>query len=135
MESRFALRAIGIIVLLPTTLVAGFWTLLGVPALVDAIARPSVVHPYRAWLVAPLLVAGWFGLVTLWRLYYRFEAGRDLGDTRVYRAGLLAGCATSIALLLSMPGQFLAAWPLIGAVYFGWRLRALQKNAPDALSG
>lgn len=127
MASRFVLRMIGVVVLLPTTLVAGFWTLLAVPALADAIVRPSVVYPWRAWRLVPLLLGGWFGLVTLWRLYYRFDSGRDMGDVRFHRMGLSAGCATSIALLLSMPGHWLAAWPLIAAGYFAWRLRASRR--------
>ena len=129
MESKFALKTIGIVVLLPTTLVALFWTFLGVPALIDSIAHPSLVYPYRALVLAPVLVAGWFGLITLWRLYYRFDAHRPLGNIKVHWAGLVAGCTASVALLLAMPGQLLAAWPLIAAIYFGWRLHAYRLAA------
>lgn len=129
MESKFALKTIGIVVLLPTTLVALFWTFLGVLALIDSIARPDAAYPYRGLLLAPVLVAGWFGLTTLWRLYYCFDAHRPPGNVNVHWAGLLAGCATSIALLLAVPGQLLAAWPLIAAIYFGWLLRVSRLAA------
>lgn len=124
MDSGFALRVVGILVLMPTTLVAGFWTLLAVPALADAMSEPSVAYPWRVLWWATLLLAGWFGLVTTWRLYYRFESGDDVDNTAWHWAGLAAGCATSAALLVTIPGQYLAAWPLIGAAYFGWRLQA-----------
>jgi len=129
MESKFALRVIGIVVLLPTTLVASFWTFMGVPALIDSVTHPNTVYPYRALLLAPLLSAGWFGIITLWRLYSHFDANLDLGNIKIHWTGLVAGCLASAALLLAMPGQLLAAWPLIAALYFGWRLRASRLAA------
>lgn len=63
MSLRLVHKTIGVFVLLPTTLVAMFWTLLGVPALFDAFDNHGAACASVGLSLA--LVAGWFGLVTL----------------------------------------------------------------------
>jgi hypothetical protein len=129
MGSKVALKAIGILVLLPASLVAAFWSLLGVAALFDAIARPNPIYPYRGLALGLVLVAGWFGIVTLWQLYYHHNSDRPLGNIKARWAGLAIGCCASIALLVAVPGQWLAAWPLVATIYFVFRLQAYRAAA------
>lgn len=57
MQSRILLRLIAIAVLLPSTLGAGFWSMLGFGFVADALLRGE--HPAAAALVLAALVAGW----------------------------------------------------------------------------
>ncbi len=129
LSSTISLKLVAVLVLVPTTLVAAFWSLLGVPAFVDAVIHPNPVYPYRGWMLGPLLVAGWFGIVTLWRLYHHYVSGRPPGRSAVHWAGLATGCLVSIALLFVVRGQWLSAWPMVAAVYFALLL-CTSEHAP-----
>ena len=122
MSLRLVHKAIAVCVLLPTTLVAMFWTLLGVPALFDAFDNHGAAGASVGLSLA--LVAGWFGLLTLWRLYRNLGAAQFCERQTNYWIGLGAGVGASLYLLMTMPGQWLAGWPLVAALYFALRLRA-----------
>jgi hypothetical protein len=123
MESKFALRAIGIAVLFPTTMVAGFFSFLGIPFALDSIHHPNPVYPWRMALIGLLMAAGWFGIVTMWRMYYHYSSDRPLGNAKMALIGLISGISVAVALLSSMPGKLFVAWPLLGALYFLVRLK------------
>ena len=123
------LRLIAIVVLLPSTLVAGFWSLLGFGFVADALLRGE--HAGTAALVLAALVAGWIGLGTAWRLYYCLLR-QDLGFDR-QRAwwGLACGTLVAIGLIAAAAGPLMSrivyfGWPLLAVAFFSivlWRLR------------
>lgn len=125
----FVLRLVAIVVLLPSTLVAGFWSLPGFAFVADALLRSQ--HPGTAVVVLAALVAGWIGLGTTWRLYYcllRKELGFDRG-----RAwwGLACGTLVSIGLMVTSGSSLVGriayfGWPLLAVAFFSavlWRMR------------
>ena len=127
MPPTIVLGLIAIAVLLPSTLGAGFWTLLGVAWVVDALQ--SGQHTGAAIALIAAMAAGWFGLVTAWRLYYRLRR-KDLAfDRRIAWCGLASGALVCIALIAMTGGSLLFrlgffGWPLLAAAFFGavlWR--------------
>ncbi len=129
MQSRILLRLIAIAVLLPSTLGAGFWSMLGFGFVADALLRGE--HPVAAALVLLALVAGWVGLGTAWRLYYGLLRGDAAVDLRRGWWGLASGALVCIALVAVTSGSLLFricffGWPLLAVAFLGaqlWRLR------------
>ena len=125
MGNNFATHAIGILVIIPTTLVAAFWSLLGVSVALSE--RPSGI------LVLFALLAGWFGIVTLWQLYHDFLGGEPHPNILVAWLGLACGCITSLVLIVTSGGSAMFrivffGWPLIAAAYFSFGL--VRRPAP-----
>jgi len=119
MGNKFALHAVGILVLLPTTLAAAFWSLLGVGFSVAFFRTGD--HVFASLLLLLAMAAGWFGIVTLWRLYYSFLSDRHpRSNFVVIWAGLACGCVTSLALIATTGGSI-----LFRVVFFGWPLLAV----------
>ena len=135
MPNIIALRVIAILVLLPSTLVASFWSLFGVVFVVDALERNDRVASGIVLLAA--MAAGWFGLITTWRLYYGFLHGRPSLNLRVAWLGLICGSLTSTGLIATTGGSLafriaFIGWPLLGAAFFAmalWRLPMQPNNS------
>lgn len=128
MPSTIALRLIGFFVLLPSTLGAGFWTLQGIGYVVHAWSRAADTSFACALAIAMAL--GWFGLLTLWRLYYSLLRGVLSFSRRTAWAGLVCGSLVSVALIMASGGTVvfrlsLFGWPLLASAYFGIVLRRL----------
>ncbi len=128
MPHRLLLRLMAVAVLLPSTLGAGFGSLLGGAFVADALRRGHALPASAALAVA--MAAGWFGLVTLWRLYYRLLRGDAGFSRRTAWLGLACGSAVSAGSMAVTGGTLpvrivLFGWPLLGAAFFGavlWRL-------------
>jgi len=108
-SNRLALWATFVLVVLPTTLMSLVGTVLG-------------LGMGKFWPVLALSSAGWFGVVTLWRLFIGLWRQRPPRSTRVIWAGLTAGCAVSLLLAVSVHDIWSAVffgWPLLAALYFG----------------
>ncbi len=128
MPHQLLLRLIAVAVLLPSTLGAGFWSLVGGAFLVDALRRGHALP--AAAVLALAMAAGWFGLVTLWRLYYRLLRGDPGFSRRTAWLGLACGSAVSAVAMAVTGGALpmriaLFGWPLLGAAVFSavlWRL-------------
>lgn len=141
MPNAVALRAVAILVLLPGTLVSGFGSLLGFAFVADSFRRSDHVAAGAVLLVA--MAAGWFGLVTSWRLYYGLLRGRTGFDRRVAWAGLTCGSLVSLGLMVATGGSLnfrivFFGWPLLAAAFFGialWRLRPGSPSRPGPLPG
>lgn len=130
MPNTTALRLIALFVLLPSTLGADFWSLLGAGFAADALRRGQ--HLLAATLLVAAMTAGWLGLVTLWRLHYRLLR-KDLSfNRRVAWLGLACGVAASVGLMAvssatPLMRALLFGWPLLAAAFFStvlWRLPA-----------
>jgi len=136
MPSHFALYVIAILVSLPSTLAAAFWTLLGSGFTSDALRRHD--HAPAAFALLAAMLAGWFGLVTLWRLHYLLLQGRTDFNRHTAWAGLACGCLVSLALIAVTGGTLVFritffGWPLLGAGYFMfalWRLPGPPGHVP-----
>lgn len=135
MPPPIVLRVVAIAVLVPSTLVAGFWSLLGAAWVTDALGRGEHIGTALALIAA--MAGGWFGLVTAWRLYYRLRR-RDLAfDRRIAGCGLASGALVCMGLMATTGGSLLfraafLGWPLLAVAFFGvvlWRL------SPQAASG
>lgn len=122
------LRLIAIAVLLPSTLTAGFWTLLGAAWVADALQRGE--HMGTALALSAAMAAGWFGLVTGWRLHYHLQHQYLALDRRIAWSGLASSALVSIGLLVTTGGSLLFrlgffGWPLLAVAFFAmvlWRL-------------
>jgi hypothetical protein len=133
-----SLYLVAIGVSLPSTMVAAFFTLLGSGFASDALRRNE--HTPAALATLAAMLAGWFGLTTLWRLHYRLLQGRLDFDRRVARAGLACGSVVSMALVASSGGTLafrlvFFGWPLLAAAYFAvvlWRLPAVCSRVPPS---
>jgi hypothetical protein len=130
MTNKILLRAIWLFVLVPTAAVSAFWALMVLPVFVSALSgsEPGIFRQGHMY-VALLVIPGLFGIATLSTLYDRFANDKPLGNTKLLVAGLAAGCFTSFALVVLVPGQRLSLWPLIAAVYFLVRLRLASRQA------
>lgn len=118
MTNKLLLRAVGLGILMPTTLVAAFGSLPGAGLSLGAIRAGTAGLSATLWLVA--LVAGWFGMVTLWRLYYGFLRERS-GLNRVTTwVGLVCGSLVSLALVTASGGSL-----TFRVLFFGWPLWAV----------
>lgn len=128
MPSTIALRLIGFFVLLPSTLGAGFWTLQGIGYVVDAWSRATGTS--FAFTLAIAMALGWFGLTTLWSLYYSLLRGDLSFNRRAAWAGLVSGSLVSVALIVASGGTVVFrlcffGWPLLASTYFSIVLRRL----------
>ena len=104
------------LVVLPTTIFAIVGTLFGLAWSLGGANR------HQAVLVLVVLCAGWFGVATLWRLLVGLLRGRPPANARVVWAGLAAGGAASVAMMLSthaIGAVVLFGWPLIAALHLG----------------
>lgn len=122
-----ALRAVAILVLFPSTLASAFFTLMGLAFSADSIRRGEQTSTGIFLLCA--MFAGWFGLVTAWRVYYGILLERSNLNRPVTWVGLASGSLTSIALVYLSGGSFLFrimffGWPLIAVVYFAFAIRS-----------
>ena len=136
MPRPILLGVIAIAVLVPSTLVAGFWSLLGAAWVADALRRGE--HTGTALALIAAMAGGWFGLVTAWRLHYRLRR-KDLAfDLRMAWCGLASGALVCMGLIATTGGSLLfraafLGWPLLAVAFFGaalWRLSRAAAAAP-----
>lgn len=115
-------------VLLPTAVVASFFSLLGAAFVWAGLSGDPSIPLSQAVPVALVLAAGWFGISTLFRLYIHFRACSACPKhPRRAAAGLVVGTATSVVLAVGSGGSLAFSvvffgWPVIGAVVLGLML-------------
>lgn len=81
-------------------------------------------------MLAIAMILGWFGLVTLWRLYYSLLRGDLSLNRRAAWTGLACGSLVSVAWIMASGGTVVFrllffGWPLLASTYFGVVLRRL----------
>lgn len=129
MPHPIVLRLVAIAVLFPSTLGAGFGSMLGIGFVADALLRGQ--SPGAAGMVLAAILAGWIGLGTAWRLYYCLLRGDLTFDLRRAWWGLASGTLVAISLMVVTGGSLvfrvaLLGWPLLAVVFFGavlWHVR------------
>jgi hypothetical protein len=131
MMKRVGLFAIAFFVMIPTTLVAALSSIFLIGSVVDAI-RPGH-DPINGLFVILFIIFGWFGIVTLWRLYHAFlEPNSPNINQPLAWLGLFCGSTASVILVVSAGGTItfkllFFGWPLIAAAFFSALL--LKRNA------
>ena len=126
MPNIIALRAIALLVLLPSTLVAGFFTFMGLAFVAASLGDGE--YTTSAVILLAAMVAGWFGLVTAWRLYDGMHRGHPNLSRPTAWAGLACGCVTSVGLIATTGGSIgfrlvFFGWPLLAAAFFAIALK------------
>jgi hypothetical protein len=89
-----------------------------------------------ALLVPVFLSAGWYGLVTLWRLFFGLSSSKWTGSRSVVWTGLALGCTVDLCLVADMAtlgrhGFWEAAcvaWPMLAAIHYGIAFRRMQPD-------
>jgi hypothetical protein len=122
---RLALWLTFVLVVLPTTLLSLVFSLFGIAWMTDSL-RPSTDpmddrHRLASLMALAVLAAGWFGIATLWRLFVLLKRDWRSSRPREIWAGLLAGSAVSVVLIVMTPTAvaFVYAWPLLAVLHFG----------------
>lgn len=109
---------------------------MGISFAMDTFQRHE--HVIASTVLLAALTAGWFGLVTLWRLYYCLLHKRTDFNRNVAWAGLAFGCLVSLGLIATTGGTLTFRvvffdWPLLAAAFFAivlWRLPVQPGHSP-----
>ena len=118
MRTKLLAHLIGFMVLVPSTLVALFYSALGLMFALDSIQRQE--HQGNAVLVLSCLVGGWLGIVALWRAYFVLATDqRNFSTTRIW-IGFGSGSLVSLMLIGMVNGSL-----LFRGLFFGWPLLAV----------
>lgn len=118
MRTKILAQLIGFVVVAPSTLVALFYSALGLLFAVDAIRSDE--HVASAVLVLLCLFAGWFGIFSLWRAYYLLAGGQRSFSRRFLWIGFGCGGLVSAVLIAVVNGSL-----LFRALFFGWPMLAV----------
>ncbi len=118
--NRIALWCTCILVLVPTTLGTLFCSLMGLGRALELLSRSN--WRLNALLMLAALCAGWFGVVTLWRLFVGLVRGRPPSNPPAVWMGLMAGSAVSLSFIVAMNDVWaivIFGWPLLAALHLG----------------
>ena len=138
MRTKFLAHLIGFVVILPSTLVALFYSALGLMFALDSIQRQE--HQGNAVLVLSCLVGGWLGIVALWRAYFVLGTDQHTFNSTFIWIGFGCGSLVSLVLIGLVNGSLLFrglffGWPLLAvAVFTAMLLRRGSRAAPHTLS-
>ncbi len=127
---KIFLDLVAIIVIVPTSLVAGVWSLFAVVVIPSALlGDPGFTIATGVYLLF-LLIPGWFGIYTLWKLYTYF-----LNDWPIERSqswcGLASGTAVSLFMIFASGGtvyfSIFLGWPVIATLIFSAMLQRAHR--------
>ena len=118
MRTRLLAQLIGFVVIVPSTLVALFYSALGVMFAVDSIQRQE--HLGSAALVLTWLTGGWFGIIALWHAYFVLGTGQPAFSKAFVWTGFGCGSLVSLTLMGMVNGS-----ALFRTLFFGWPLLAV----------
>lgn len=118
MRTKILAHLIAFVVIVPSTLVALFYSALGLLFAVDAIRSDE--HVGNAVLMLLCLFSGWFGIVALWRAYYLLAGGQRSISRRFLWIGFGCGSLVSVALIAMVNGSL-----VFRALFFGWPMLAV----------
>ena len=118
MRTKILAHLIAFVVIVPSTLVALFYSALGLLFAVDAIRSDE--HVGNAVLMLLCLFSGWFGIVALWRAYYLLAGGQRSFSRRFLWIGFGCGSLVSVALIAMVNGSL-----VFRALFFGWPMLAV----------
>jgi len=121
--------------MVPTSLAASLATIVAFAPLASEVRQGRIlVSPYSALIGLGVLIAGWIGIITSWRLYYHFhKTNQPPNNKLVYWLGLFCGSVTSIIFAFSSGGDLLFnilffGWPLLAVIVFSIMLLSRSKT-------
>lgn len=118
MRTKLLAQLIGFVVIVPSTLVALFYSALGLMFALESIQRQQ--HLGSAALVLACLSGGWLGIVALWRAYFVLGTGLLTFNKTFIWIGFGCGSLVSSTLMGMVNGSL-----LFRALFFGWPLLAV----------
>lgn len=118
MRTKLLAQLIGFVVIVPSTLVALFYSALGAMFAAESIQRHE--HLGSAALVLTCLAGGWFGIIALWRAYTVLGTGQLTFNTTFIWIGFGCGSLVSLTLMGMANGSL-----LFRTLFFGWPLLAV----------
>ena len=118
MRTKLLAQFIGVVVIVPSTLVAMFYSALGAMFVVDSIKHQE--HLGSAALVLAWLSGGWFGIIALWRAYFVLGTGQQISSKTFIWIGFGCGSLVSLMLIGTVNGSL-----LFRGLFFGWPLLAV----------
>ena len=118
MRTKLLAQLIGFVVLVPSTLVALFYSALGAMFAAESIQRHE--HLGSTTLVLTCLIGGWFGIIALWRAYFVVGTGQLTFKTTFIWIGFGCGSLVCLMLMGMVNGSL-----LFSALFFGWPLLAV----------
>ncbi|PHN27596.1 hypothetical protein [Pseudomonas sp. ICMP 561] len=125
-----SIRALGILVLVPTTLAAVFFSLLALGKWVSFLrsGAVSINDTLMHCAMVAVVVLGGLGILAGWKLYYHFlHFSLPPAWSKLALAGLLCGTIASLVLMSTLAGSLwfrvvVMGWPLIAVISFVWLL-------------
>jgi len=138
MRTKLLAQLIGFVVIVPSTLVALFYSALGLMFALESIQRQQ--HLGSAALVLACLSGGWLGIVALWRAYFVLGTDQHSFNSTFIWMGFCCGSLVSLVLIGLVNGSLLFrgvffGWPLLAvAVFTAMLLRRGTRAAPPAPS-
>ncbi|WP_296249708.1 hypothetical protein [uncultured Stenotrophomonas sp.] len=138
MRTKLLAQLIGFVVIVPSTLVALFYSALGLMFALESIQRQQYLG--SAALVLACLSGGWLGIVALWRAYFVLGTDQHSFNSTFIWMGFGCGSLVSLVLIGLVNGSLLFrgvffGWPLLAvAVFTAMLLRRGTRAAPPAPS-
>lgn len=126
MRTKLLAQLVGFVVILPTTLGATFFSLLGVTLVAKSIQHNEELG--TAALIVLCLTGGWLGIIALWRAYIVLATGQLAFNSTFIWIGFSCGSLVSLALIGMLAGPLLS-----GMLFFGWPLLAVAGFTPMLL--
>jgi hypothetical protein len=134
MARRVALWVTLLLVVVPSTVVSIGFSALALGQMAKSIEN----RDFGTALFVPFfLSAGWYGLVTLWRLFIGLSSSELPENRSVVWAGLASGCVVDLCLLVDMAtlggprfweASYLA-WPMLAAFHYGIAFKRMRPGA------
>ncbi|PPC74490.1 hypothetical protein C4K68_24480 [Pokkaliibacter plantistimulans] len=126
-------RFVGLVVMVPSTLIALYLSMTGIGFELGAYQHQSSLYAATAVLV--VFVTGWCGLCALWLVYFSVNQQRQLLKPKTARIGMGLLLFSCIALMLLSGGNvrvriLLHGWPLWAVAYFYLAHRELLVSKP-----
>jgi hypothetical protein len=133
---NFLLDLVAWLVILPTSLVAGFWSIFAIFMVPSALIGDPGIPQWAGIALLFLLLAGWFGIYTLWKLYFMFIHNIYPEETVQLWLGLASGTIVSLIMICTFGDTiyfklFFLGWPLIAVLIFSVMLQCVYNNKPN----
>ena len=138
MRVRMLAQLVGIGVIVPTMLVALFYSVPGVMFALESLQAGE--HVADAVQLLLCIAGGWLGIVALWRAYAALSSDQLVFNKTLVWIGFSCGCLVSLLLIGTTNGSLLFrvmffGWPLLGVAVFTpllMRRRQGERSAPHA---
>jgi hypothetical protein len=122
-----------VFLLLPSTLIAAFFSLLAFGGL--AMCMEANSGNWICRFLTAALIFGWFGIFSVWNVYYHLARGSWSMNRPLAWTGLASGAVVALSLSFFIQGSFLFrialfAWPALIAAVFAFGLLQMPKPSP-----